>query len=232
MIQNILELWYWMIVLAIMAGAAVYFAVCYVRNLWRTLNNRLPDEHSALSAERIREPYSKRMVIVHWLSLALLVAAWYLGDTLVDERNEKSATMAGYLAHALVGGAVLIATIMRMIYRSLDNIPQPVSNSLMGMIAKEIHQTLYFLLVLLPLTGFMTLLTSGVGVALVTIDAKLLPEKYSGPSAMAHVTHDTLMTVLMAVAAAHILGAFWHQFIIKDGLLGRMSLRRKGRRPV
>lgn len=230
--QNILEQWYWVIVLAIMAGVVAYFAICYVRDLWRAIKRCSDGNHRTVFAERIAEPYSKRMVMIHWLTLALLVIAWYLGDTLVDERNEKSATMAGYLAHALVGGAVLAATVMRMIYRSVDRIPQPVSNSLMDMLAREIHRGLYLLLVLLPLTGFLTLLTSGVGAALVTVNAGLLPEKYTGPGAVSHVSHDILVTVLMAVVAIHILGAIWHQFIVKDGLMRRMSLRRKGRRPA
>lgn len=232
MIQNVLELWYWIIMLAIMASVVIYFAICYVQDLWRTLKNRLDDEQPTDFAERITEPYSKRMVMIHWLTLALLVVAWYLGNTLVDERNEKSATLAGYLVHALVGGAVLVATAMRMIYRSVDRMPQPVSNSLMDMMAKGIHHWLYLLLVLLPTTGFMTLLTSGAGEALVTVDAKLLPEKYTGPSAISLASHDILMTVLMVVVAIHILGVIWHQFIMKDGLMNRMSLRRKGRRPT
>jgi len=100
------------------------------------------------------------------------------------------------------------------------------------MIAKEVHHVLYLLLVLLPLTGFMTLLTSPVGEALVTINAKLLPEKYTGPSAISLASHDILMTAMMAVVAIHILGVIWHQFIMKDGLMRRMSLRSKDRRPA
>lgn len=30
--------------------------------------------------------YSKRMVIVHWLTLALLIAAWFLGDVVNEAR--------------------------------------------------------------------------------------------------------------------------------------------------
>lgn len=227
MIQNLLELWYWIIVLAIMVGVVIYFAICYLRDLWQVFKDRLDDKRPTVFAERITEPYSKRMVMIHWLTLALLVIAWYLGDTLVDERNERSATLAGYLAHALVGGAVLMATAMRMIYRSVDRMPQPVSNSLVDMMARGVHHWLYVLLVLIPLTGFMTLLVSRAGEALVTVNAKLLPEKYTGPSAMAHATHDILMTALMAVVAIHILGVIWHQFIMKDGLMRRMLLRRK-----
>ena len=40
--------------------------------------------------------YSKRMVIVHWLTLALIVAAGFWGCP--DEaRHESSATLAGYV---------------------------------------------------------------------------------------------------------------------------------------
>lgn len=232
MIQNVIELWYWIIMLAIMTGVVIYFAIGYVRDSWKILKDRLDDEQPTVFAERIAEPYSERMVMMHWLTLALLAIAWYLGDTMVDERNERSATLAGYLAHALVGGAVLMVTAMRMIYRSVDNMPQPVSNSLLDMLARGLHHWLYTLLVLLPLTGFMTLLTSRVGEALVTVNAKLLPEKFTGPSVISHVTHDILMTALMALVAIHILGAAWHQFIRKDGLMRRMSPRRKDRRPV
>lgn len=230
MIQNNLELWYWIIALAIAAGVAVYFAIDYARDVWRSLKERLDDKRPTVFAERIAEPYSKRMVKMHWLTLVLVVVAWYLGDTLVDERNEKSATMAGYLAHALVGGTVMVATTLRMIYRSVDSMPQQVSNSLMDMLAKGIHHALYVLLMLMPLTGFMTLLTSEVGDALVTVNAKLLPEKFTGPSLISHVSHDILMTVLMVVVAIHMMGVVWHQFIMKDGLMKRMSLRRKDRR--
>lgn len=229
MIQNMLELWYWIIMLAIMVGVIIYFAIGYVRDLWKTLKNRLDDEQPTVFAERITEPYSKRMVVIHWLTLALLVIAWYLGDTLVDERNEKSATLAGYLVHALVGGSVLMVTAMRMIYRSVDRMPQLASNSLMNMMAIGIQHWLYLLLVLIPLTGFMTLLTSRVGEALVTVNAKLLPEKFTGPSVISNVSHDLLVMVLMVVVAIHVLGAAWHQFIMKDGLMRRMSLRRKDR---
>jgi len=37
---------------------------------------------------------------------------------------------------------------------------------------------------------------------------------------------------MMVVVLVHILGAIKHQFIMKDGLMRRMSLRRKGRRPT
>lgn len=230
MINNIIEIGYWSVVLAALIGVVIYFGFCFVRDLWTTLKERLDDEQATVSNEKIMAPYSKRMVIIHWLTVALLIVAWYLGDTLVDARNEKSATLIGYFAHALAGGTVLLLTILRLIFRNVDGAPPPVGNSLMDMVAGGIFNGLYILLILLSITGFMTVLTSSVGEAFLAGDARLLPAKYTGPGVIPHAAHDILVTVLMVVAAVHILGVIKHQFILKDGLLRRMSLRRKGRR--
>lgn len=171
--------------------------------------------------------YSKRMVIIHWLTLALLVGAWCLGDELDEARHEHSATLIAYLAHVLVGGTVLLLAVLRLTFRSVDGTPPPVGQSLMDKVAKGIHHVLYALLVLLPLSGFMTALTSGVGSALLSGDASQLPEKYTGVGYLPHEVHEILVTVLILVVAVHVLGAIKHQFIMKDGLMERMSLRRK-----
>ena len=230
MINNIIEIWYWTFMLAALIGVVGYFGYCSVLDLWATLKKRRDDEQATVSNEEIMQPYSKRMVIIHWLTLALLIAAWYLGDALEDARNEKGATLIGYFAHALVGGAILLLTILRLTFRSVDGTPPLAGNSLMDMVARGVHYGLYILLVLLSVTGFMTLLTSSVGEAFLTVDASLLPAKYTGPAVIPHAVHEILVTVLMVVVVVHILGAIKHQFIMKDGLMRRMSLRRKGRR--
>ncbi len=169
--------------------------------------------------------YSKRMVIVHWLTLALLASAWFLGHELDEARHEAGATIAGYIAHALVGGAVLLFTVARLYFRSKDGTPPPVGQSLMDKVAKGIHHGLYALLVLLPASGVMTVMNSDVGKALMSGDATLLPKKFTGVPA--HEVHEILVTVLIVLVAVHMLGALKHQFIAKDGLMERMSLRRK-----
>ena len=232
MINNIIEMWYWSLMLAALIGVFAYFSFDFAKNLWATFKEQRKDGQTTVSNEQIMAPYSKRMVIIHWLTLALLIAAWYLGDVLVDARNEKDATLIGYFAHALVGGAVLLLTILRLTFRSVDGTPPPVGNSLMDIVARGIHHGLYVLLILLSITGFMTLLTSAMGAALVTGEAILLPDEYTGPSLIPHAVHEILVTVLMVVVLVHILGAIKHQFITKDGLMRRMSLRGKGRRPA
>jgi len=169
--------------------------------------------------------YSKRMVIIHWLTVVLVIFAWYLGYELDEAREGNGATLAGYIAHAIVGGAILLLTLMRLFFRSQDGTPPPMGDTLMDKVAQGVHHALYLLLIVLPLSGVMTIVTSKVGNALIAGDATLLPKKYSGVAA--HDMHELLVTALIVLGVLHVLGAIKHQFIMKDGLMDRMSLRRK-----
>jgi len=170
--------------------------------------------------------YSKRMVIIHWLTLILLILAWFIGESVHDARHEDGATITGYLIHAAVGSTILLLTIARLFFRIKDGTPPISGDTPMDKMAKGIHHLLYTLLILLPISGVMQILTSDVSKALLAGDATLLPKKFEG--VVAHEVHETLVTVLIVVVVVHLLGAIKHQFIMKDGLMDRMSLRRKG----
>ena len=170
--------------------------------------------------------YSKRMVIAHWLTLLLLIAAWFLWHELDEARHEAAgASLVGYIAHALVGATILLLTLARLYFRRKDGTPPPMGDTPMDKVAKGIHHLLYAVLILLPVSGVLTAATSDVRNALMSWDATLLPKKFSG--VFAHDVHETLVTVLIVLVVVHVLGAIKHQFIMKDGLMERMSLRKK-----
>lgn len=169
--------------------------------------------------------YSKRMVIAHWLTLILIVTAWLLGDSLSDARHVGNATLAGYLIHALVGDGVLLLTLLRFVFRRKDGTPAPMGTSMMDKVATGVHHLLYTLLILIPVSGMMTVFTSKVGSALLAGDATLLPKKFTG--VFAHNVHELLLNILIVVVAVHVLGAIKHQFMLKDNLMSRMSLRKQ-----
>lgn len=169
--------------------------------------------------------YSKRMVIAHWLTLLLLIAAWFFGHELDEARHEGAATLTGYVVHILVGASVLLVAFARLYFRSKDGTPPPMGQTLMDKVAKGIHVLIYLMLILIPVTGMLTTLTSKVRDALFAWDPTLLPRKFSG--VIAHDVHETLVNVLIVLVVIHVLGAIKHQVIMKDGVMERMSLRRK-----
>jgi len=176
----------------------------------------------------MKQQYSKRMVIIHWLTLLLLLVTWYLGDMLETDRLAKSSTLIGHVAHMAAGISVLFLTILRLTFRGVDGTPPLVSQSLMDIVAKGVHMFIYALLMALPASGMIVAMTSSVGWALLAGDASMLPVEYTGPGVVTRAAHDFLFTVLLVVLAVHILGALKHQFILKDNLLKRMTLPKKG----
>ncbi len=171
--------------------------------------------------------YSKRMVIIHWLTLALLVAAWFLGEELAEATDESKATIAAYIAHGLVGGSVLLFTLVRLIFRSKDGVPAPIGDGMMDKVAKGIQHFMYLVLFLLPVSGFVTIVTSDAGKALLAGDASLLPKDGGFEHVEAHEVHEIMVTVLIVLVVIHLLGAIKNQFILKNGQMERMMLRRK-----
>lgn len=171
--------------------------------------------------------YSKRMVIVHWLTLALLLAAWYLGDSLSETTDASNATLTGYLVHMAAGGSVLLLTALRLFFRRKDGTPPAMGRGVMDKVATGVHHFLYLVLFALPVSGILTVINSTVAKGLLEGDASLLPKDGGFEHVFAHEVHETLVTVLIVLVVVHLLGAIKHQFIVKDGLLERMMLRRK-----
>ena len=171
--------------------------------------------------------YSKRMVIIHWLTLALLLVAWYLGDTLSDATDESRATLSGYIVHGLVGIAIILLTVTRLFFRSVDGTPPAIGQTRMDKFAKGVHHLLYLSLFVLPLSGILTIVKSSAGKALLAGDATMLPKAHGYHGLLVHSVHSNMVTVLIVLVVVHLLGALKHQFILKDALLERMMLRRK-----
>lgn len=165
--------------------------------------------------------------MVHWLTLALLVAAFFLGHELAESTDESKATVLGYQLHALAGITILLLSLTRLYFRKQDGTPPALGQTPMDKMAKGIHHLLYTLLVVLPISGFVTVVTSDAIKGLQANDASLLPKDDGFENVFAHEVHELLGVVLIAIVALHVLGAIKHHFIMKDGLMERMMLRRK-----
>ncbi len=165
--------------------------------------------------------YSKGVVIAHWITLVLLIAAYFLGEIAHDMRKaDGGATIGIYVTHGLAGAAVVLLTLLRLFCRKTQGVPAPIGTGLMDKIATGVHYALYAVLLMLPFSGMMQVVNSDVINAIMAGDPSLLPKKFTGVAA--HEVHEVLVKVLMLLVGVHVLGALKHQFVMKDGLLNRM----------
>ena len=72
-----------------------------------------------------------------------------------------------------------------------------------------------------PVPAVLPWLTALAAAPLVLIVAAVAATRFGGVDLAAQ-GHNVLKIVLLALVALHVLGALYHQFVLKDGLINRM----------
>jgi cytochrome b561 len=173
--------------------------------------------------------YSRVAIVLHWMIAVLVLSTIPLG--LFGASSESLAAQSATNIHKSVGIMILVLTLFRVSWR-LSHKPPALPESMsptLRRIAKTTHVLFYFLLLILPLSGWW--MSSAVperhafGFGL--FDVPFLPVPRGWASAgPAHFVHTILAFVMIGLAVLHILAAMKHHFINKDDILTRMLPRK------
>lgn len=158
---------------------------------------------------KIREKYSNLQIILHWLIVLLFAFNYSFGGAMgrifkTHLKGEVVATWPGMI-HVYVGLAMFWLVVLRMIVRWRLGAPAALIGDAQWMVVASFwtHRLLYALMLLMPWAG----LTAWY------VNIKLAAD-----------VHVILMNTLLIVAGLHAAAALYHHFVLKDGLLKRMSL--------
>jgi cytochrome b561 len=167
--------------------------------------------------------YSKRTSILHWLIFLLVIAAFFLGHEL-DESKNTAQKLPMFLVHFLIGDTILLLTVLRIYFRKKDGEPAPANaNPLLNKLAAATHGLLNLSVIGVIVAGGITALTSGVIDALKKGDPSLIPDF---DKVKAFEFHQMFIALLLLLVAFHVAAALYHQFIVRDGLLRRIMIKR------
>lgn len=160
---------------------------------------------------------------IHWIT-ALAILAMIGSGLAADAASGQSAAVNILRFHAATGVAVVLLTISRILWwvfadrRPADTASTPRWQALA---AHGVHYAFYVVIILLGSSGIAMIVLSGAGNILFGGVASPLPRFEDflprGP-------HGLLAWALIGLAALHIAAALYHQFVIKDRLLGRMGI--------
>lgn len=159
--------------------------------------------------------YNLAARIFHWIGALLIVLAWFLAQQGED-----------YLSlHKSIGVSFLIWTLLRIVNRVLTKDPTPLPVSKIHTItASVVHLALYAAMIVMPLTAFLASMYGGYGVNIFGVmnisGFETTNDELAGRLMDWHT--DLVWPILLALVAAHIIGALYHQFILKDNILSRM----------
>lgn len=164
--------------------------------------------------------YSKSMIVIHWATALAVLGAW-----LTSEGGREIAENPPLL-HFSLGLAVLVLVVPRLVLRLAGGAPDvDAQDGWLGRAAKIGHAALYLFLIALPLSGWYAASQLGVPVSVFGLHLPAIAEPVQGAPGLIAEIHENAGTVILYLAGLHALMAIWHQFVLRDGTLQRMSLR-------
>lgn len=170
--------------------------------------------------------HSKTKVVAHWL-LAILIPFMLAGGIFgLEPTANDDAGKIGILRGHMIGGIVVLAVLVLYWLSAARSprIPKPPSGSIvLDGLARLVHLAL-------PLTA-LVMVFSGLATAGLADLPPIIFGDRAGPvpdmlrSLGSFKVHSWAGKVMLGLLALHILGALYHQLILRDRPFGRMSLR-------
>ena len=167
-------------------------------------------DHASVPRSEQPHGWSRLYVVLHWLVVLLVIAQFLdheamvaLWDATLEGRGVPAATSTGGWIHIIAGTAILAATAIRLLDRSVNGRPPYPQGepTWAGWLARITHFLLYGVLLLMPALGLAAWLT--------------------GDDAIAGY-HTVLWTPLLVLVGLHVLGALVQHFVFRSEVLKRM----------
>mgnify|MGYP001363148934 FL=1 len=201
---------------AFLTGVFLLFIANYQRK-----SNEILD----LSAKNEKDRYGRVSRLLHWTIAILFISLIPMGifSSMIPE--ETSYRNAYYVVHKTIGVTVFLLVIVRLIWNkiskrpALDNTLTPTEKKL----AHRAHNILYFMLLVIPITGFMMTSYHGYGTFFFFWELPPLWEQSNVYQIWGGFHKYLLPYIVYIILGAHVLGALKHQFIDKhDSAFKRM----------
>ena len=201
---------------AFLTGVFLLFIANYQRK-----SNEILD----LSAKNEKYRYGRVSRLLHWTIAILFISLIPMGifSSMIPE--ETSYRNAYYVVHKTIGVTVFLLVIVRLIWDkiskrpALDNTLTPTEKKL----AHRAHNILYFMLLVIPITGFMMTSYHGYGTFFFFWELPPLWEQSNVYQIWGGFHKYLLPYIVYIILGAHVLGALKHQFIDKhDSAFKRM----------
>jgi len=171
-------------------------------------------------------------VTLHWIGAALVFLALLAGLFTVYYTSGCCAAerQIAYLLHAYAGLSVLGLVVLRLLFRVRHAWPQhapPGKSGLGEIVAKIIHWTLYAMMILIPLTGW--IMASGMGCCwsvpgLPNVNLLSFGVGAATPADVgaAYRVHVALAWIIIGLIALHVSAALFHHLFLQNDVLRRM----------
>jgi len=166
--------------------------------------------------------YNNIQIALHW-AVALLVLFMLVMGTFVlaHTPNSDPSKLAGLRGHMIFGSVILLLTLLRLVWRRMSVQPDhaDTGNALLDKLGVAAHYGLNLLTLLAAASGIGLAFQAGLPGIVFGGQGTLPPDFWAYTPRFAHGILTKLLAVLIVL---HVVGALYHQFIIKDRLFARI----------
>lgn len=169
---------------------------------------------------------------IHWAMAVLILFMIGLGTYMANFVDDIYQQFALFQLHKSWGFVAFTLALLRVIWRIVN--PTPGLPESMGtlerLLARGGHAALYVLLIAMPISGWLmasaSTLQDGYGIKNKVFGLFEYPDPFVPGSKELQETfaaiHQWAAWALLALVLVHVLAALRHQFVLRDGLIGRM----------
>lgn len=165
--------------------------------------------------------YHPVTVALHWIVAVLVLLMLGVGTFVLEPMDNANPDKLSMLAtHRLIGLVILGLTVLRIVLRRFLPAPEhaKTGSGFLDKLGQAMPKLLNIFVILMAVSGMVLGRMSGLSDAIAGTTP--LPDSFFEFSP--RVLHGILAKLIMAMIALHILGAFYHQIMLRDGLFQRM----------
>ena len=177
--------------------------------------------------------YSWGAMLLHWVIAILVIANWRIAESAENLPDAERGAVMGW--HFAFGMLILLLTVARIVWRLTHKRP-PLGGHLKAwerILARTVHSLFYFLLIAMPLLGWIGMSGYKFPIDMFGITWPVLPTGLNEDTGHEILeVHATLGSVMVLLIGLHVLGALKHHFWDKDGELWKMLPFGRARTPA
>ena len=180
--------------------------------------------------ERSQTRYTTVAIVLHW-TIAVLLVLQIIGGWVAEDVLKGAAKFQAFQIHKSMGLTILLLTFARLAWRLGHKPPPPPAGmpDWQKAAASAVHVGFYVLLIAIPLSGLVLISSSSYVVKTMwwgLVQVPELPLRGLENSKAIHDAagnaHSLLVWGTIVLWALHVGAALKHQFVDRDGVLGRM----------
>jgi len=165
--------------------------------------------------------YGSTAVVLHWLTAALVLAAFVMGPGGSEKQVYSTAGDFDRQIHEVLGLSVFGLTLLRLAWQAFAPAPQALSMPRwMKYLSKIVQGLLYALLVATPATAIAGAWLEGHPLTLGILGnvPPMIAEAHAAGQSVAKI-HPILGDMVIWLAGFHAAAALFHHFVLRDGVL-------------